>query len=268
MGNSLRRRRRAAYRARRRQRRRAPYLWAGAASCAALIAVGLTLGPFSVLRADVTASDSCVLVLVADRTGSSDDEALAEMRAAEAHMVLQRRSECGLVVVSEIKERFGQARISVVPLSSDSSIWVERKEQEERGLDAAHEEIDEIFLGEAGGRTNFLATLYELQGQVNAFSDEAPVHLYAWWDGIESVAPFNMRRELQGEAGTATKLLGRLDRIPDCTGWSMNFVGVNQNVAGGTSSELALGAEQFWREFVNLCGGTMKSYSRTLPTFP
>lgn len=251
----------------RRRRRRREHLWLGAFLVLVVVGIaGLAVGPLSLLRNDVTADESCVLGLLADRTGSSDNQELAEARAAEAHRVLEEWSRCRFAVISEIKERFGQAKVAVVPLSSDSQVWLERVEQQERGLDAAHRKIDEIFLSEAGGRTNFLAALDELMGQVNALPGRGQVHLFAWWDGIESVAPFNMRRELRGEESTVTDLLGRLDHVPDCTNWVMHFVGVNRNVAGGVPSDLARGAHLFWRSFVNLCGGTLQTYSSTLPT--
>jgi hypothetical protein len=49
-------------------------------------------------------------------------------------------------------------------------------------------------------------------------------------------------------------------RLPDCSGWTVRFLGANTTSNGGVDPMLAAKAEEFWRTFVDACGGEVKRY--------
>ncbi len=248
---------------RRRRRRRQSFVIA-LATAGGLMTAGLAfwLGPFG--GEGEAADDSCVLVLVADRSSSSDDAGFAAQRTSEAHDILDENSGCRELIVSEIREFYGQAKVEVLPLQKESDIWVERMKHETKALKRAHETLDEVFLGIPKGRTNAIATLDELQNQVTAVAaDGTSVRVYFWWDGIQSVAPLNMRLLFNGPTDPY-EALERLPRIPDCEGWDISFVGVNRTAKAPLPPKVATKAEDFWYAYVERCGGKLLRYGPTL----
>lgn len=204
----------------------------------------------------------CVLVLIADRSGSANRAAVTDARAEEAKQVLESRSSCDYAVISSIKQYAGQSDMAVIRLPGTTDSFAEEVEV----LDGAKETVDDVFTANPESRTNFFVTQLEVYNQVTAISQQADVEAFYWFDGVHSVLPLNLYKIfVETPDADISELVSQARPTASCTGWRVHLLGVNRTRRDKLPSEVAAGVQQFWHAYFPSCGGTLETYAPTLP---
>jgi hypothetical protein len=250
-----------------RGRRRPPYRsrrWSRPALAAGGAVVVGTAVVVAAMAADGGEVD-CVTAVFADRSTSADDDELTAERVAEAQQVVRDATDCEWVVVGTIAGRQGEAEVWVGPLRGRGPTPLDRRDDAVENLAEAEERIEAIFSSPAGGATNYMATLHQIDDQLDGLEGldaDARVEAYLWGDAINTRPVDLYRADLSLEG--IGELVASLGPLPPCE-LRVHFVGVDRGVGRALSPETAEGVERFWRAYVDACGGMVVSYAPTVP---
>lgn len=118
--------------------------------------------------------------------------------------------------------------------------------------------IEGLMAARARGYTNLLAWFDSVEAHLEDVAGTPSVNATLVSDGINTVGGVNMLSPQFLEADVA-EFITELG-LPDCSGWTDRFLGANSTTGGGVDPALAAKAEEFWRAFVDACGGEVKRY--------
>jgi hypothetical protein len=205
---------------------------------------------------------ACVEAVGVDRSGSQNSPEVVEAWKAQVGTIVKRASRCqGIIWAQTVYDLPGTedvyARSLKVSGRNDLDVNVKRAEAEQ---DAAAL-IGSLMAARARGHTNLLAWFDSVEAHLEDVAGTPLVNATLLSDGINTVGGVGGVDMLSPAFLDADveQLIAKL-RLPDCSGWTVRFLGANTTNKGGVDPALAAKAEEFWRAFVDACGGDVKRY--------
>jgi hypothetical protein len=202
---------------------------------------------------------ACVEAVGVDRSGSQNSTEVVQRWKAQVGTIVKRASRCeGIIWAQTVYDRPGTEDVYSRSLQVSGRNNLDLQANRAKAEEDATVLIGSLMAARARGYTNLLTWFDSVEAHLEDISGTPVVNATLLTDGINTVGGVNM---LSPEFLKADidELIAKL-RLPDCSGWTVRFLGANTTSDGGVDPTLAAKAEEFWRAFVDACGGEIKRY--------
>jgi hypothetical protein len=229
-----------------------------------VVALAVVLVLFLMVHEPVGASGdseavACVEAVGVDRSGSQNSSKVVERWKAQVATIVKRASRCeGIIWAQTVYDRPGTEDVYTRSLQVSGRNDLDMKTNRAKAEEDAAALIVSLMAARASGHTNLLAWFDSVEAHLEDMAGTPIVDATLLSDGINTAGGVNMLSPEFLEADV-DELIAKL-RLPDCSGWTVRFLGANTTSDGGVDPTLAAKAEEFWRTFVEACGGEVKRY--------
>ena len=201
----------------------------------------------------------CIEAVGIDRSGSQNNPEVVEAWKASVDKIIDRASNCaGKIWVETVHDRPGSQTLKGITLDVMSVNELDRDAKRDKAKADAHAMIDQLMATPARGSTNLLAWFKSVEAHLEDEPVQPTIRATLFSDGINTTGGVNMLDP--GFLTTDVDEVIRTLKLPDCSGWTVRVLGANVTSHGGVPPELADKAEEFWRTYVDACGGEIKRY--------
>jgi hypothetical protein len=207
-----------------------------------------------------SSTSTCIEAVGIDRSPSQFDLAVLKRWEKEVAAIVERASHCaGRVLVETVYDRPGMQRVKAISLQvqDDQNPVLKRAKQAQLEQDARNV-IYSFMAAPARGHTNLLTWFDSVEAHLKDMPGNPTVNATLLSDGINNSGDVNMQDSSFLKAD-AQALVTRI-KLPNCSGWTVRVLGANTIGADGVPSALAAKAREFWRTFIQACGGELKRY--------
>lgn len=202
---------------------------------------------------------ACIEAVGIDRSGSQDSPEVVEAWKASVDKIIDRASDCaGKVWVETVYNRAGSQTLKGITLDVTGVNDLDRDTKRDKAKAEARAMIDQLMATPAHGTTNLFTWFKSVEAHLEDESGQPKITATLFSDGLNTTGGVNMLRPSFLEADV-DELIRPL-QLPDCSGWTVRVLGANVTSEGGVPIELADKAEEFWRAYVDTCGGEIRRY--------
>jgi hypothetical protein len=184
---------------------------------------------------------------------------VVEAWKASVDKIIDRASDCaGKIWVETVHDRPGSQTLKGITLDVTGVNDLDRDTKRTKAKAEAHVLIDQLMAAPAQGSTNLFAWFKSVEAHLEDEPGQPTVRATLFSDGINTTGGVNML-----DPGFLTADVYEVIRtlnLPDCSGWTVRVLGANVTSQGGVPPVLADRAEEFWRAYVDACGGEVKRY--------
>jgi hypothetical protein len=207
---------------------------------------------------------ACVELIGFDRSASQGSAEVADRWRSQIAPIVNRAARCregkvtgGKIWVETVHARPGEQQVGGKPMVITGPNKFIREQKRKQAVAEAERLVTQYLATPAAGATNLFAWFKSAEAHLEDEPGDPQVRATLFSDGINTVG-INMTAKSFLSADIDELIRGL--KLPDCNSWEVRVLGANTTAAGGVPQDYADKAEEFWRAYVEACGGEIRRY--------